>query len=107
MLQMRKTHGKLVLTPIQYYSPEINLYRYINGRERLMNNVYHQIALPFMGEWMVSQGYDGTITYKGDWSKALDFVVLDNEMKTYRFPEIYLSIFIAIINQFYLLQTVL
>ncbi len=86
MLQMRKTHGKLVLTPIQYYSPEINLYRYINGRERLMNNVYHQIALPFMGEWMVSQGYDGTITHKGDWSKALDFVVLDNEMKTYRFP---------------------
>ena len=86
MLQMRKTHGKLVLTPIQYYSPEINLYRYINGRERLMNNVYHQIALPFMGEWMVSQGYDGTMTHKGDWSKALDFVVLDNEMKTYRFP---------------------
>ncbi|MEI2707577.1 MAG: M23 family metallopeptidase [Chitinophagaceae bacterium] len=74
------------LTPIQYYSPEINLYRYINGRERLMNNVYHQIALPFMGEWMVSQGYDGTMTHKGDWSKALDFVVLDNEMKTYRFP---------------------
>ena len=86
MLQMRKTHGKLVLTPIQYYSPEINLYRYINGRERLMNNVYHPIALPFMGEWMVSQGYDGSMTHKGDWSKALDFVVLDNEMKTYRFP---------------------
>ena len=86
MLQMRKKHGKLVLTPIQYYSPEINLYRYINGRERLMNNVYHPIALPFMGEWMVSQGYDGSMTHKGDWSKALDFVVLDNEMKTYRFP---------------------
>ncbi len=86
MLQMRTRPSKLVLTPIQYYSPETNLYRYINGRERLMNNVYHQLSLPFMGEWMVSQGYDGTMTHKGDWSKALDFVILDDEMKTYRFP---------------------
>jgi|CXWL01.1.fsa_nt_gi urea transporter len=85
-LQLRKTVGKLVLTPIQYYSPEENLYRYINGRERLMNNVYCQLSLPFMGEWMVSQGYEGSITHKGDWSKALDFVVLDDEMKTYRWP---------------------
>jgi urea transporter/murein DD-endopeptidase MepM/ murein hydrolase activator NlpD len=86
MLQMRTRPSKLVLTPVQYYSPETNLYRYINGRERLMNNVYHQLSLPFMGEWMVSQGYDGTMTHKGDWSKALDFVILDDEMKTYRFP---------------------
>jgi murein DD-endopeptidase MepM/ murein hydrolase activator NlpD len=42
--------------------------------------------LPFMGEWTVSQGYDGSITHKGDWSKALDFVVLDEQMKTFRLP---------------------
>jgi urea transporter len=86
MLQLRKTQHKLILTPIQYYSPEINLYRYINGKERLMDKYYHQLTLPFMGEWMVSQGYDSSITHKNDWGKALDFVVLDNEMKTYRFP---------------------
>lgn len=86
MLQMRTRPGKLVLTPVQYYSPEINLYTYINEKERWMNTVYHQLALPFMGEWMVSQGYDGDLTHKGDWAKALDFVILDNEMKTYRFP---------------------
>ena len=85
-LQLRQTRGKLVLTPVQYYSPEINLYRYINGKERLMNTIYKQLSLPFMGEWMVSQGYDGTVTHKGEWSKAIDFVILDDEMKTYRSP---------------------
>lgn len=86
MLQLRKKQSKLVLTPIQYYSPEINLYRFLNGKERLMNNFYFQFQLPFIGEWMVSQGYDGSMTHKGDWSKALDFVILDHEMKTYQNP---------------------
>lgn len=85
-LQLRKNPGKLVTTPIQYFSPEINLYRFINGRERLMNRYYFQFALPVMGEWMVSQGYDGKMTHKGEWSKALDFVILDNEMKTFQLP---------------------
>jgi hypothetical protein len=39
-----------------------------------------------MGEWMVSQGHDGSMTHKGDWGKALDFVILDEEMKTYSNP---------------------
>jgi urea transporter len=83
MLQLRSTTSKLVLTPVQYYSPEQNLYRYLNGKERLLHTFYHHLHLPIMGEWMVSQGYDGSITHKGEWSKALDFVLLDNEMKTY------------------------
>ena len=86
MLRLRKIENKLNLTPIQYYSPEENLYRFINGKERLLNTFYHHMQLPFLGEWVVSQGYDGSITHKGDWSKALDFVILDNEMKTFRLP---------------------
>jgi hypothetical protein len=86
MLKLRGHANKLVLTPIQYYSPELNLYRYQNGKDRLMSQQYLLTQLPFMGEWMVSQGYDGTVTHKGDWSKALDFVILDEEMKTYRLP---------------------
>jgi hypothetical protein len=39
--------------------------------------------LPFLGQWMVSQGYDGNITHKGDWSKALDFIIVNEELKTY------------------------
>ena len=87
-LKLRTNPGRLVLTPIQYYSPEINLYRYINGKDRLMNQFYHHLALPVLGEWMVSQGYNGSMTHKGDWSKALDFVILDPEMKTYAMPGI-------------------
>lgn len=84
-LQLRKTGGRMVLTPIQYYSPEENLYRYINNRERVMNNFYYyHLSLPFMGDWTISQGYDGGITHKGDWGKALDFVITDKEKKTYQ-----------------------
>ena len=86
MLRLRASQNKLILTPVQYYSPEANLYRYLNGRERLMDRLYIPLSLPFMGEWMVSQGYDSTMTHKGEWSKALDFVMLDDEMKTYRLP---------------------
>ncbi len=86
MLKLRGHANKLVLTPIQYYSPEQNLYRYQNGKDRLMSEQYLLTQLPFMGDWMVSQGYDGAVTHKGDWSKAIDFVILDEEMKTYRLP---------------------
>ncbi len=67
-------------------SPEENLYRFVNGKERLLNLYYQQLQLPFLGEWVVSQGYDGSMTHQGDWSKALDFVILDSEMKTFRLP---------------------
>lgn len=85
VLQLRRTGGKMVLTPIQYYSPEENLYRYTNNKERVLNSFYYyQLSLPFMGEWTVSQGYNGSITHKGDWGKALDFVITDKEKKTYQ-----------------------
>jgi hypothetical protein len=85
VLQLRRTGGKMVLTPIQYYSPEENLYRYTNNKERVLNSFYYyHLSLPFMGEWTVSQGYDGSITHKGDWGKALDFVITDKEKKTYQ-----------------------
>lgn len=35
---------------------------------------------------MLSQGHDGKITHIGDWSKALDFIILDDEMKSYTLP---------------------
>ncbi|MFZ4058809.1 MAG: urea transporter [Ferruginibacter sp.] len=85
-LQLRTDPKRLMLTPIQFYSPEVNLYRYLNGKERLQNEFYFHLSLPVMGEWMVSQGYEGSMTHKGDWSKAIDFVVLDEEMKTYANP---------------------
>ena len=82
-LKMRAVPGKLVLTPIQHYSPEINLYQYKNNIERLKDEYYFRFSLPFIDQWMVTQGYEGNITHKDEWSKALDFMILDKEMKSY------------------------
>lgn len=82
-LSIRRSPGRVVLTPVQYYSPEKNLYNYISGRDRKVHENFVPLQLPFLGQWIVSQGYDGDITHKGDWSKALDFVIVDSEMKTY------------------------
>lgn len=76
------------LTPIveQSYSPEINLYRFLNQKERYANDTYFHIYLPFYGEWTISQGHDGEITHKGEWKEAFDFVIEDEKGKTYRDP---------------------
>jgi murein DD-endopeptidase MepM/ murein hydrolase activator NlpD len=58
----------------------------LNSLQRFKNKHLYKIALPFSGEWNVSQGYDGKITHLGDWSKALDFVILDSKSHTYREP---------------------
>ncbi|MBL0335866.1 MAG: urea transporter [Chitinophagaceae bacterium] len=78
-----KQSGKLVITPLQFYSPEKNLYNFLNARKRLFSEKYYRLQLPFLGQWIVSQGYDSDITHKGDWSKALDFMIVDSQMKTY------------------------
>lgn len=76
------------LTPIveQSYSPEINLYRFLNQKERYANDTYFHIYLPFYGEWTISQGHDGEITHKGEWKEAFDFVIEDENGKTYKSP---------------------
>lgn len=83
---LRKNPGKLQLTALQNYSPETNLYQFLNGQERLKDFRYFNLSLPFMGAWTVSQGYNGDITHKGNWSQALDFVLKDLDNKTYEFP---------------------
>jgi len=84
--RLRINAGKLQLTILQHYSPERNLYQYLNGKERLADLNYFNLNLPFMGVWTVSQGYDGSITHKADWGKALDFVIEDEEHQTYKYP---------------------
>jgi urea transporter len=76
--------SKTILTPIQFYSPEANLYQYLNSKERLLDYRYFNLKLPFMGSWKVSQGYNGSITHKNDWAEALDFVIADEEHHTYK-----------------------
>lgn len=83
-LQQRMVVGKTILTPFQYYSPETNLYTYLNNnKERHYHFLYHPIFLPFWGKWSVSQGHDGTLTHLGEWAKALDFVIKNEKGLTY------------------------
>ncbi|GAB3929170.1 urea transporter [Mucilaginibacter myungsuensis] len=81
---LRINPGKLQLTPIQHYSPEVNLYQFLNGRERLKDLQYLRLNLPFIGAWTVSQGYEGGITHKNEWGQALDFVIKDEDGNTYK-----------------------
>lgn len=84
-LQMRTGNtSKLQLTPLQHYSPETNLYTYNNNKDRLSRLLFYPLHLPFWGEWTVTQGHDGEYTHLGEWGKAFDFMILDNEGKTYR-----------------------
>ena len=71
---------------LQYSSPEKNLYHYLVTKDNYRFAKYFPISLPFWGEWIVSQGHDGKITHLGDWSKAFDFILLDDEMKSYYPP---------------------
>jgi urea transporter len=77
---------KLQLTTVQHYSPEKNLYHVLNLQNRLNDLKYIRLNLPFMGYWTVSQGYNGAITHKGEWGQALDFVITDDEQKTFQYP---------------------
>jgi urea transporter len=83
-LRQRASEKKLVLTPVQYYSPETNLYSWLNNRERLSRFWFYPLQLPFWGTWSVTQGHDGDFTHKGAWGKALDFMITDNTGKSYK-----------------------
>ena len=80
-LILRVKPGKTVLTALQQFSPEVNLYTHNNNLDRLTGSRYYPLCLPFWGEWTVSQGYNGKHTHKGEWSRALDFVLTDETKK--------------------------
>ena len=85
-LKLRQHPRALQLTVYQNYSPEANLYHYLNGQERLNDLRYFNLSLPFMGGWSVSQGYNGGITHNAEWAQALDFVIKDEDNRTYKLP---------------------
>ncbi len=73
----------LHLVSIQKESPEKNLYYFKNNINRFGYKNYFKFSLPFWGEWTVSQGHNGEITHKEEWRYAWDFVITDDENKTY------------------------
>jgi urea transporter/murein DD-endopeptidase MepM/ murein hydrolase activator NlpD len=82
-LHQRWFHRYLQLVTIQYYSPEKLIYKHSTFQSRFSNAQWKKFSLPFWGNWKVSQGYDGKITHLGSWSKAIDFVIENEEGRTY------------------------
>jgi murein DD-endopeptidase MepM/ murein hydrolase activator NlpD len=56
--------------------PQASLERNRVAKARVGSAGSVPLALPFIGEWTVSQGFSGEHTHRGLWRHALDFVVL-------------------------------
>lgn len=84
MLRFReKPDKKLEAVLFQEFSPERNLYSQQNSKSRFLGNQYFAINLPFMGEWIITQGHEGEHTHKEAWKHAWDFEIADDNGKTY------------------------
>lgn len=85
ILKLRiKPNRGLELVFSQENSPEKNLYANQNFRSRFQNSTFVSLSLPFWGKWIISQGHNGDITHKDEWQHAWDFVIEDNDKKTYK-----------------------
>lgn len=83
-LKFRSNTDKLVLLYFKPGSPEENYYYHINQRTRFERYKFINARLPFNGEWTVSQAFDGEFTHKAEWRYAFDFVITDEDNKTFR-----------------------
>ncbi|MEI8201629.1 MAG: urea transporter [Bacteroidota bacterium] len=79
-------HHKPELVYMQQGTPERNIYFQSNNRIRFKNTFYLPFSLPFIGEWKVTQGYNGEFTHKDDWRHALDFEVYDEKGMAFKIP---------------------
>ncbi|MBO2010041.1 urea transporter [Hymenobacter negativus] len=97
VLLLRERPGAgLVLTPVQRYSPERNLYAYATDRVRLAHQGTVAFTLPFLGSWRCTQGYaSGGPTHLGAWGQALDFAIADADGRTYHGTGLALSDYYA------------
>ncbi len=69
---------------IRLKNPEKSLYLYHTLQKILKNKLYFPISLPFTGEWTVLQGHNGKYTHKDLWKHAWDFIIKDEEGKSYQ-----------------------
>ena len=85
VLKIRVHPGKrLTEVTVQHFSPEKNLYQSSINADRFPDPETEPVGLPVMGEWTVSQGFDGEHTHKGEWRHALDFVITDAQGQQFR-----------------------
>jgi urea transporter len=84
-LKLREQRPRhLVETPVQLGEPEKNLYLYSGNLNRFPAAWPVAAALPFYGEWTVSQGHNGEYTHKGAWRQAWDFIICDQQGQQFK-----------------------
>ena len=66
------------------FVPEENLKYYYSKVRRFYQADGLQFYLPFVGEWIVTQGNHGDITHKLEWAYAWDFEIANKDGLTYR-----------------------
>ena len=74
-----RSFTKPEIVGFQQISPEKNLYSQLNYKGRFGKYPAVSIALPFWGDWKVTQAHNGLLTHQGDWKHAWDFEVVDGE----------------------------
>ncbi|MDE5416807.1 urea transporter [Labilibaculum sp. DW002] len=84
ILKLRyKPSEKLQEVSVQHNSPEKNLYFSKNNFLRKSSIMLSDFQLPFIGEWTVTQAYDGEYTHKDEWRHAWDFAIVDEQNKQF------------------------
>lgn len=83
LLQQRTSFYHFQYVIEQSGIPEQNLYLSVSKTERFGKQYPLRFQLPVAGEWLISQGYNGGITHLEKFQYALDFIILDAEMRSY------------------------
>ena len=69
---------------IQQYIPEHNLYHRISSKNRFLHYKPVAISAPVFGKWYISQGHNSSLTHRGEWKEAWDFVITGDDGEQYK-----------------------
>ena len=86
--------GYSAVTSLYKGTPERTLDYYLTYLKRFPFTG-REIGLPFSGRWTVWQSFNGKWTHKGPWRYAVDFVITDEEGKTYKGEGLFLTDYYA------------
>ncbi len=82
-LKFRKESTDLTLLYFSPGSPEENYYYHTTRTARFEGFKYMFPEFPFLGEWKITQAFDGKHTHKEEWKYAWDFEIADETGKFY------------------------
>jgi len=82
-LRLRLHQRSPVLNDYGILHPEKALDAYLSRYRRFVSTGIPQIQMPVNGQWLITQGHNGTHTHKKDWALAWDFEIEDTSGKKY------------------------